>query len=364
MSEEKKKGDKLTVMTGSAIAPPRPPSAKVVEATRVRERIAELRDRMTDDYFEIGRLLYHAQREGIYRLWEGPDGKAYETFSEYVEHEVAFKYRKAKYLMSIWWWFGEKLNDPEVFAQVKQVGWTKAAALVGVVDGKNVDMWMQKASDLGVKELESEARVALEKAGRQRPKIEVQTKVGKGHIEGPNLFSPAAQVVDTPGKLESITEPSAVDTVIKRGLSGDPMTSAMSHPAPMSGSPEHVRQGVDPLSDGEVRLHRTIWRVMMDGEQQANVEKAIDMASKVAGVEADGKGFLLDLIATHFLSLYNMTAPPHGRSLSDTFRGDVLKAVERSFGIDIVALERGTFKPVFGGEILARAEEDEDEQQE
>ena len=88
--EEKKKGSNLTVMTGSAIAPPRAPSAKVIEAEKLRNRVHELRDRMTEDYFEIGRLLYYIQQRGIYRLWEGPDDRPYETFSDYVEHEVAF----------------------------------------------------------------------------------------------------------------------------------------------------------------------------------------------------------------------------------------------------------------------------------
>lgn len=371
--EEKEKGNNLTVMTGSAIAPPRPPSAKVIEAEKLRNRVAELRDRMTEDYFEIGRLLYYIQQRGIYRLWEGPDKKPYETFSDYVEHEVAFKYRKAKYLMGIWWWFGEKLDDPAVFDQVKSIGWTKAAALVGVVDEKNVVQWVEKATELKVKELESEVRVALEKAGRKRPTIDVQTKAGPGHIEQGTLFGGGKEKKPTPpasSKLDAIaegrdtqkTDAVATGDSIKTTLDGMPATAAVSHPAPLSGAPETIRQGVDPLSDGEVRLHRTIWRVMMDGEQQKNVDLAIDMASKIAGVENDGKGYLLDLIATQFLSFFNTMSPHNDRSHEETFRADVLKAVERAFGIDIVALERGTVKPVYGGEILARAEAEEAEE--
>jgi hypothetical protein len=361
--EKKDDSSNLTVMTGSAIAPPRPPNAKMMQADRVRERIIELRDRMTDDYFEMGRLLFYAQKQGIYRLWNGPDGNPYETFSDYVEHEVSFKYRKAKYLMSIWWWFGEQLQE-EVFDKIRDIGWTKAAALVGVVDEKNADAWVAKASEMKVKELESEVRHALEKAGRKRPTIDVTTSSGKGHVKAPEIPAGKEKSPTPPAssKIDEIAEGADTNAIssdsIRKNLDGSPVTAGFSHPAPMSGAPESVRQGVDPLTDGEVRLHRSLWRCMMDGEQQANVEKAIDMASKVAGVESDGKGYLLDLIATHFLAMFNLTSPYNEEGKKEAFRHEVLKAVENSFRIDIVALERGTMNVVHGAEVLEKAEKE------
>lgn len=294
-----------------------------LEADRIRVRVIQLRDEMSQGYFEMGALLHRISVKGLYTQWRKPDGKTYEHFREYVEHEVDFAFRKAKHLMSIWWWFAEELGDPAVAEKVKAIGWTKAAALVGVVDGKNVDKWVEKAKNLGVKELGEETRMALEKADRSR----------------------------RPARSGVVVKPQPETT-----LTGEPSTkgAAMSTPAPLSGSANQSRQGVDPLSDGEIRDHRSRWTIYLDGEQRKNVETAIDAASEVAEVEADGKGFLLDLIATNFLATH---AGASGNNIGEhkvNLRNEILRAVERSLGVDLVAFDQGTSDAIFGLATLDR----------
>ena len=303
---------------------------KQKELDSIRTRVLQLRDEMTENYFEMGRLLYRVSKEHLYRHWKGPDGQPYERFSDYVEHEVDFAFRKAKYLMSIWWWFTEKLADPTVSDRIREIGWNKAACLVGVVDGQNVDVWIERAKKLPVKKLASECKVALEAAERSR----------------------------RPTRDATVDAKSQPETT----LTGEPSTrgAALPLPLPASGAPEHARMGVDPLSPEEERQFRRPWTILLDGEQVVNVERAIDRASEMTEINHDGKGYLLDFVATTFLSVHSGTAGNTSKEHQVNLRNEVLRSVERSLGVNLVAFDRKTMRPIFGQKTIDRILEEGD----
>ena len=322
--------ENLVSVTGSAIHVPQVLSEKQAENQRVRERVLVLRDQMTESYFELGRLLHRISQEMLYTQWSGPDGENYEKFSDYVEHEVSFQFRKAKHLMSIWWWFSEQLGSPEVIEKVKAIGWNKAALLVGVVDARNVDVWVDKANRLSVPALQFECKMALEKAGRKKRPGRERTR---------RLSPPATPESTDPVESET----------------GGPLESETTD-LPESEPPaeEDPQLGVDPLTDDEAKEHCTIWRVQLDGEQRQNVESAIDIAAEMAEVTKEGKGFLLDYVATAFVALHNGTVGDNKRQHRENFRIEILTAVERCLGVDIVAFDAHTDDPVYGRKTIER----------
>lgn len=292
-----------------------------VDLDKLRTRVLVLRDEMGEAYFELGRLLHRINKEGLYVNWLGPDGKPYESFHDYVEHEVDFEFRKAKYLMSIWWWFAEELGDKEVMEKVKQVGWTKAAMLVGVVDSKNADVWIDKAKALKVRDLREQTRFAIEAAKRGRRPDRLRD-AGQGDVEREPL----------PG----------------------PMPMAAADPTPPLQDQEDDRKGVDPLTPQETEEHVSPWTVKVTGLQRVNIERAIDVAHHIAESNPDTKGYLLDLVATSFLAQRGGAVGNNDREDKINFRNEVLRAVERTFGLDLIALERGTDRPLFGKSVIDR----------
>ena len=333
-------GDGLVAVTGGAtVVDARGRAEAKAASEQLRKRVLSLRDQMGEAYFEMGRLLHRINKDGLYTHWRGPDGRPYQQFRDYVEHEVDFHFRKAKHLMSIWWWFAEELGDKVVMEKIKEIGWTKAALLVGVVDGKNVDVWVSKAKQLGIKELGEETRVAMEVAQVSRR---------------PARSSSGSSAIDARGKTV-LSEPSGLS-----GLESTGLPLPMPEDASANADRAESRMGVDPLSDDALRDYRTRWTILMTGEQRVNVERAIDMASGIAEIEADGKGFLLDLVATNFLAAYAGTVGNNDREHKINFRNEILRGVERALGVDLVAVDRGTYDPLYGLQVLERLASMED----
>lgn len=297
----------------------RDPSA--ADAASVRARVVQLRDDMANSYFELGGLLYRISRDGLYVRWHGPDGRPYQSFREYVEYEVEFQFRKAKYLMSTWWWFADKVRDPEVVEKVREIGWAKASHLVGIADAKNVDAWIEKAKELSVPAFRDHCRQALERSNRRRPAMpETRGSVGV------RMSSSVAAEPDGDGVL-SLPDPEG--------------GTVESEPDPVGVAP------LEPDEEGEIR---TKWSVMVNDDQRINIEKAIDSAMELAEHEKHGKGYLLDLIATTFLGLCNTAVGTSRREHRETFRRDLLEAIERTLELDIIAFEKKPGAPILWGE--------------
>lgn len=291
------------------------------ESERVRAKVIRLRDAMASNYFEMGKLLFRVNSESLYRNWMSPDGKPYVHFRDYVEKEVDFAFRKAKYLMTIWWWFAEELGDPAVTEKIKEIGWGKAAALVGIVNSKNVDKWVDKAKKLGVKELNDECRMALEAANKSRP--------------------PMRNV-----KVRELPETSLTKDVL-----AEKKESLQQANIDIS---QEEEIGVEPLSDEDKRTHRARWTVMLDGMQRGNIESAIDRASEVAEIEADGKGTLLDFVATSFLAEFGGSVGNNDKENQINFRNQVLSSIERLFSVNVVAFDRQSMRPIYGEKTIDR----------
>ena len=337
MKSDENMFEELTEVTGgSEVMAARKETVATLEADKLRLRVLTLRDQMGEAYFEMGRLLHRINKEGLYTNWESPQGGRYQQFRDYVEHEVDFAFRKAKHLMSIWWWFAEELGDKVVMEKIKEVGWTKAAMLVGVVDGKNVDLWIGKAKQLGVKELGDETKSAMEAAAMSRRPARPNSDASPNDKTGASSGgSGASDTADASGGGGGTGLPA-------------PLPSATEDPRAES------RRGVDPLSEEESRDHRSRWTVLLSGEQRVNIERSIDMASRVAEVEADGKGFLLDLVATTFLATHSGTVGNNSEEHRINFRNEILRGVERALGVDLVAIDPANDTPLFGMKVIDR----------
>jgi hypothetical protein len=319
-----KKGSEIVVRGGRPMSP-----EKFAESKKIRTRVLKLRDDLAVGYFEMGRLLFRVSKDHTYRHWNGPDGKPYENFKDYVEKEVEFKFRKARYLVSIWRWLAEDLDNPEITEKVLQLGWTKAAMLVGLVNAKNVDKWIEKARGMGIKELSDARRMALEAASEAR--------------------RPTHNVTPT--------------SVPKTTLTGEPSVQGetLSLPLPVSDASEQEETvGVDPLSKEEEKEVRTRWTILLNEEQRQNVESATDTAGLMAEVANDGKGFLLDFVATSFLAMYGGTVGNNDKEHKVNFRNSVLRAAEASLGVNLVAFDKATNRPLFGEKTIDRILEEED----
>lgn len=322
----------LAVVTGESI------EATVVnnqDADAVRVRVRQLRDQMSDGYFEIGRLLHRVNRQGLWTHWRQPDGKPYESFKHYIELEVEFAFRKAKHLMSIWWWFAEEVKDPSLPEKVREIGWTKAAMLVGVVNARNADTWIAKAKQLNATQLSDEAKKALARSGSSRRPARPSSGSEDQESNGASRDPVVTGVVPKPETDEQEVEAQPSNPVM-----GDLSSELPREP------------GADPLTAEEDEEVRTKWVVKVNGPQRRNIEAACDEASRVAEVP-DGKGYLLDFICTSFLALHAAS----GRMSEDrkiNMRNDMLLAVQRALGVELVVFEEGTTHCIFGERTLNR----------
>src|SRR3972149_2729594 len=64
----------------------------------IRKRILELTENIHSSYWELSKLLYDVGKNNLYREW------GFETFDEYVEKDMVFGVRKARYLQKIQTW--------------------------------------------------------------------------------------------------------------------------------------------------------------------------------------------------------------------------------------------------------------------
>jgi hypothetical protein len=102
--------------------------------------------------YRLAGTLYKIFGSRVFKRWQ------WETFQEYVEIELAFSLRKARYLMKIYWVCENKLT-PEQREKALALGWTKLKELSNVIDQDNADEWIERAEELSASELIEEVRV-------------------------------------------------------------------------------------------------------------------------------------------------------------------------------------------------------------
>jgi hypothetical protein len=325
-----KKGNlDLVAVSGSSIAPPQVSNERKAAADQIRLRVTELRDKVAESYFEIGRHLHTIQKEALYKLW------GYETFSAYVDEEVTFKWRKAMYLMKIYRYFALELNNDSVFDKVKPLGISKAAALTDVVTEKNADKWVEKAEKLSVAALEDEVRRAKEAKklrAQQRKDAEDQRR-------------------DTEAAEREEDRKSRQGNAVYDGqpsTTGDPIGD---------GAGVFGGDSIDPVSGAEDKEIRSNMTVRLTKDQKSNIEAACRTASYFIDDQKtntekeknhDAKGYLLDFVATGFLAFHGSTVRENIRKHSANLRNDTLAAFERAFGLRIIAVSAESADVMYG----------------
>jgi hypothetical protein len=110
--------------------------AEVVEFAEERQRVLDLRNKVEDNNWELAAALHEVNTNNYHIAW------GFNSWREYVEQEVDFEIRKVQYLVSIQEWFGRM--HPSVQKWIRDMGWTKAKELVGIVNEENAAEWKNR----------------------------------------------------------------------------------------------------------------------------------------------------------------------------------------------------------------------------
>lgn len=125
------------------------------------EYTKELLEARSSASYQVGAMLYHIQLTGDYQKLS-PDYEGGKGFMAFVETELDFGYRSAKYLIDIYTTF----NKYSLGHKVSEIGWTKATKIVEAThkhakanEGKDmtkaeVNKLLTKAKNSTVKELQ------------------------------------------------------------------------------------------------------------------------------------------------------------------------------------------------------------------
>ena len=354
-------GGNLVKLTGSQIAAPEVLNEIETEAHGVLDRVNEIRDQVQESYFELGRLLYRVNLKAMYRHRRNQrTGAPYKDMEEYVNEEVGFAYRKAQHLMAIWCWFSELPNFAAVKGHLKEIGWAKTGALVGVADKKTVDDWIKLAREMSSRSLIEHTKIALRKAGRPRRPSLSQMQMPEG-VSGLPTTLPKEPERD--GLYPPRTDPEPlllVDT-------GDDLSGTSIHGLtdaqvrPLLPGPGETRAGALPPTDEDVERHRFTLAADLTHEQKIHIDKAIQCAKQAAEFQETGQGVLLDFVCTHFLAFYSGAASDNEEWRNQSFANELFRAIERNFGVDLIAFRKNTAHVAYGHETLNKIEQMEEE---
>jgi hypothetical protein len=113
----------------------------------LRRRILAMRDKSESDAWELGILLEEAYTNDLYRTW------GFDSWTEYVEQELDIHRRKAQYLVKLQKWFATM--TPGIQKWVRELGWTKARMIMGVVDRSNATEWRHRVEGKTVEQIKA-----------------------------------------------------------------------------------------------------------------------------------------------------------------------------------------------------------------
>lgn len=111
----------------------------------IREKVRALRSQAEETYWELSTVMHEVYQNSLYQAW------GFDKWHDYVEQELDFTPRKAQYLIGIQDWFGKM--PPNVQKWVRELGWSKAKELVGVVTAQNAAEWKKKIEGKSVREI-------------------------------------------------------------------------------------------------------------------------------------------------------------------------------------------------------------------
>ena len=122
------------------------------EHTELRREVIEAKKMTEKAYWRLAVALFTVWNESAYHEW------GYNSFNDYVDNELDMQRRKAQYFVAIAGWFSEQSES--VQAWVKELGWTKARELVGIVDETNANEWRDVAEGSSYRELADRVKEA------------------------------------------------------------------------------------------------------------------------------------------------------------------------------------------------------------
>lgn len=133
---------------------------KTTEAAKglvsLRAEVRSLADRVDQTYMELGRRLRVVCDSDAAETW------GFKNFDDYVEQELGFKRRKARYLMMI----ADKAEEFGLsYADLAGLGWSKAKEILSRVESRaDFDSWSQRVlrDDLSVAALVASLKLELE----------------------------------------------------------------------------------------------------------------------------------------------------------------------------------------------------------
>lgn len=199
----KTKNDKKTT-AGVALVDPIEDLAKDLLAMTDGEalpRLAASHDSVDYNYLEMGGILSRIQEEKWWAQWGFP------SFNEFVTQTLAFKPRKALYLLTI---YNDLVDCAVPWATIKDVSWSKLKEISSVLTKENAEEWAKKASELTILQLQEVVAKYkegnLEKSGVE---AEVSVTVSLAFKVHPDQKETILQAVDK-AKQEASTDVPAV----------------------------------------------------------------------------------------------------------------------------------------------------------
>ena len=117
------------------------------EYDNLRLEVMEAKSQSEKAYWRLATALFNVWNESAFEEW------GYNSFGDYIDNELSMQRRKAQYLVAIAGWFGDQ--DEATQRWVKELGWTKARELIGVVDETNSAEWREIAESSSLRELTS-----------------------------------------------------------------------------------------------------------------------------------------------------------------------------------------------------------------
>ena len=252
---------------------------------------------------DLGRLLWLVSSGRWYEEW------GFESFEDYLDRELGFALRKARYQISVWQKFGVDLSVPvEV---IQKIGWFKAALIAPIVTPNTLDAWLERARTTTAARLQEEVRRARELVTKSSGlPLEDTGEVPESPAPAPTtaVEAPAEEWQPTDAAAETVTESypevPSVEVIHSTTRSGDALP------------PDRIA---------------AVMKFPLFQEQYGTVIKALDAAGTMTG--SASRSHQLDTICTMYLS---------GIPTDDFSKGSTLawlvERLEEQFGVSLVVL--------------------------
>ncbi len=113
----------------------------------VREQLEKCRNDLESNYIALCQLLHETYENAYYIKW------GFESLKDYVEKELGFKYRKARYFISI----AESVKRCGLkWEDIQSIGWTSMRAIARVITPDDASMWIDRARNLTADQLNAQ----------------------------------------------------------------------------------------------------------------------------------------------------------------------------------------------------------------